>query len=77
MHFRSISVNKEFADFIEKVIAANPHFGYKSIADFMQEAARQRLESMGVLHAANPTSKIRASALPDNQNQNRVNQKEP
>lgn len=44
--YRSISVKTEFADAIEHFIKTNPQHGYRSISQFMEDAARKRLEEM-------------------------------
>jgi len=47
--YRTISVKTELADFIEKFVEKNPQYGYRSIAQFMEDAARKRLENLDVL----------------------------
>jgi len=47
--YRSISVKTELADFIEQYIKKNPQYGYRSISQFMEDAARQRLEDLKAL----------------------------
>ena len=47
--FRNLSVKKEFADNLEAWILENPQHGYRSLAQFLEDASRRRLE---VLRAA-------------------------
>jgi len=47
--YRNISVKTEFADAIEQFVKTNPHYGYRSIAQFMEDAARKRLEELKAL----------------------------
>jgi len=42
--YRNISLNRELIDFIEVYIRKNPE--YRSIADFVREALRLRLEQL-------------------------------
>jgi len=51
--YRVISIKREFADIVEKFVKENPHFGYRSIASFMVDATRQRLENLGVMASNN------------------------
>lgn len=44
--FRSISIKDEFADDIEKFIQRHPQLGYRSIASFLEDSARRRLEEL-------------------------------
>lgn len=44
--YRGISIKTEFANDIEKFIKANPQLGYRSIASFLEDAARRRLETL-------------------------------
>jgi hypothetical protein len=44
--YRSMSIKEEFASNIEKFIDENPQLGYRSIASFLEEAARRRLETL-------------------------------
>jgi len=44
--FKSISIKEEFAESIEDFIRANPSLGYRSIAQFLEDASRRRLEEL-------------------------------
>lgn len=44
--YTNISIKKEFADRIVKLIEANPDLGFRSIAQFLEDAARRRLEKL-------------------------------
>jgi len=44
--YRSISVKTELADLIEEFVNANRQYGYRSISQFMEDAARRRLEEL-------------------------------
>lgn len=44
--YRNISIKSEFADDIEKFIGEYPHLGYRSIAQFLEDASRRRLEEL-------------------------------
>lgn len=41
-----ISIKEEFAQGIETFIKAHPEFGYRSIAQLMEDASRRRLEEL-------------------------------
>jgi len=47
--YRNISIKKELADIIEQFIESNPDFGFRSIAQFLEDAARERLEQIGAI----------------------------
>jgi hypothetical protein len=47
--YRTISVKTELANFVESFIAANPEYGYRSIAQFVEDASRKRLEELKAL----------------------------
>jgi len=53
--FRNISVKTELANKIEEFIEKCPEYGYRSISQFMEDAARQRLEQ---LKALSPTPRF-------------------
>lgn len=44
--FKSISVKEEFAEDIESFIYQHPSLGYRSIAQFLEDSARRRLEEL-------------------------------
>jgi len=44
--YRNVSVKRELADYVEKFIKGNPHLGYRSIAQFMEDSTRKRLEAL-------------------------------
>jgi len=48
-HYKNISVKTELAETIEKFVRENPNYGYRSIAQFMEDAARKRLEELRAL----------------------------
>lgn len=45
--FRGVSLPEEIVDTIEDFIENNPRYGYRSIADFVIDAVRKRLEDLG------------------------------
>lgn len=45
----NISFKKELADIIRKFIQNNPNFGYRSITQFIEDAARKRCEELKIL----------------------------
>ena len=47
--YRNISIKKELADTVEKFINDNPDFGFRSIAQFLESCARNKLVEMGFL----------------------------
>ena len=47
--FRTISVKTELANKIEEFVKGHPEYGYRSISQFMEDAARKRLEQLEVL----------------------------
>ena len=44
--FKSISMKEEFAESIEEFVKEHPEFGYRSIAQFLEDASRRRLEEL-------------------------------
>lgn len=44
--FKNISIKTEFAEQIESFIRQNPQLGYRSIAAFLEDASRRRLEEL-------------------------------
>lgn len=44
--FKSISMKEEFAESIEAFVKEHPEFGYRSIAQFLEDASRRRLEEL-------------------------------
>ena len=47
VEYRKISIKKELADAIERFVKANPEYGYRSIAAFLEDSARRRMEEIG------------------------------
>lgn len=52
--FKSISIKEEFAQSIEAFIDQHPELGYRSIAQFLEDASRRRLEDLKTHVAALP-----------------------
>lgn len=48
VEYRKISIKKELADVIERFVKANSGYGYRSIAAFLEDSARRRMEAIGV-----------------------------
>lgn len=46
--FKSFSIKEEFACSIEDFIRAHPEFGYRSIAQFLEDSSRRRLEELKI-----------------------------
>jgi len=46
VEYRKISIKKELADAVEKLIGVNQEYGYRSIAAFLEDAARRRIEEI-------------------------------
>jgi phage terminase large subunit-like protein len=44
--YKSISIKEEFAQDIENFVKENPRLGYRSIAQFLEDSARRRLEDL-------------------------------
>ncbi|MDH5786747.1 MAG: hypothetical protein OEZ40_00445 [Candidatus Bathyarchaeota archaeon] len=44
--YKNISIKSEFAEAIEQFIKENPQFGYRSIAAFLEDSSRRRLEEL-------------------------------
>lgn len=44
--YRNVSIKTEFANNIEQFIKANPQLGYRSIAQFLEDSSRRRLEEL-------------------------------
>jgi len=49
VEYRKISIKKELADVIERFVKANSGYGYRSIAAFLEDSARRRMEEIGSL----------------------------
>ena len=47
--YRGVSLSKDLIESIETYIKENPSTAYKSIADFVTDAVRKRLEELGAL----------------------------
>jgi len=52
--YKNISIKTEFAEAIEEFVKNNPRYGYRSIAQFMEDAARKRLEELKALEVQLP-----------------------
>lgn len=52
--YKNISVKTELAEAVEDFIKINPHYGYRSITQFMEDAARKRLENLKALDVQLP-----------------------
>jgi hypothetical protein len=50
--YKNISIKTEFAETIEAFINENPQLGYRSIAAFLEDASRRRLEDLKALQKA-------------------------
>ena len=50
VEYRKISIKKELADAVEKLIEANREYGYRSIAVFLEDAARRRIEEINYMN---------------------------
>ena len=46
--YRGISLHKELVGAIEAYIKAHPEMGYKSLADFVTDAIREKCEKLGI-----------------------------
>ena len=44
--YRTVSMKTEFADALEQFIRANPQYGYRSLAQFLEDSSRRRLEEL-------------------------------
>lgn len=51
--YKNVSVKSEFAEEIEKFVDSHPQLGYRSIAQFMEDASRRRLEEL-IPESVNP-----------------------
>jgi metal-responsive CopG/Arc/MetJ family transcriptional regulator len=48
--YRGVSLQKELLDAVESYIKAHPEMGYKSLADFVTDAVREKCEKLGVFN---------------------------
>lgn len=55
--FRNLSMKREFADSLEAFIDENPQYGYRSIAQFLEDAGRRRREELEARNAEEPRFK--------------------
>lgn len=46
--YRGVSIAKELLDKIDKFIEENPNQGYSSLAEFVTDSLRRRLEHLGI-----------------------------
>jgi len=46
LEYRGISIKEEFASSIETFIKEHPELGYRSIAQFLEDSSRRRLEQL-------------------------------
>jgi len=46
VEYRKISIKRELADAIERFIKTNPEYEYRSMAPFLEDRARRRLEEL-------------------------------
>lgn len=44
--FKSFSIKKEFAESLEAFIKNHPELGYRSVAQFLEDSSRRRLEEL-------------------------------
>lgn len=44
--YRTISMKTEFVDYLEQFIKTNPQYGYRSLAQFLEDSSRRRLEDL-------------------------------
>lgn len=44
--FKSVSIKEEFAESIDEFVKEHPELGYRSIAQFLEDASRRRLEEL-------------------------------
>jgi len=44
--YTGVSIKEEFAQSVENFVKEHPEFGYRSIAQFVEDAARRRLEEL-------------------------------
>jgi hypothetical protein len=53
--YRGVSLNRELVGAIENYIITHPERGYKSLADFVTDAVREKCEQLGVFSTRAPT----------------------
>lgn len=47
--YTKISIKKELADAVDEFVKKHPDIGFRSIAEFVEDAMRRRAESLGIL----------------------------
>ncbi|MEM2107863.1 MAG: ribbon-helix-helix domain-containing protein [Candidatus Bathyarchaeia archaeon] len=50
--YRGVSLQRELVDLIEEYIRAHPEMGYKSLADFVTDAVREKCAELRILASA-------------------------
>jgi hypothetical protein len=50
--YRGVSLQRELINLIEEYIKAHPEMGYKSLADFVTDAVREKCEELKILTSA-------------------------
>ena len=49
--FRRVAIRRALIDAVEDFVEKNPETGYKSVADFVQEAVRLRIQEIRKLYS--------------------------
>jgi len=53
--YRGVTLQRELLNLIEEYIKAHPEMGYKSLADFITDAVREKCEQLKILTPTPPT----------------------
>jgi hypothetical protein len=52
--FRGTNIKKQLIDAVEQFIREHPEAGYKTIAEFVHDAIRRRIEDVKKIYASSP-----------------------
>jgi len=64
--YRGVSLQRELINLIEEYIKAHPEMGYKSLADFVTDAVREKCEELKILTSAAELSPVEHFNISEN-----------
>ncbi|MCW4047335.1 MAG: ribbon-helix-helix domain-containing protein [Candidatus Bathyarchaeota archaeon] len=64
--YRGISLQRELVDIIEEYIKAHPEMGYKSLADFVTDAVREKCSELRIIAATSELPQLEHFNISEN-----------
>jgi hypothetical protein len=64
--YRGVSLQRELINLIEEYIKAHPEMGYKSLADFVTDAVREKCSELKILGAASELPQLEHFNISEN-----------